>query len=53
MGVDSQTGELEIVVTAANGKRVTRTVDPFADGIAGNVELNQFVLSCHLVVVLQ
>ena len=55
IGVDSQTRELEIVATTANDKRVTWTVDPLADGFAGNLKLFQFVLSCicHLVVVLQ
>ena len=42
-GVDSQTGELFIRVQPANWEEQTPTFDPFANGRAGTVDLDDFV----------
>jgi len=42
-GVDSETGELEVAVTAADGTLISKYVDPFGDGYAGNVKGPSFV----------
>src|SRR5215218_3104540 len=37
-GVDSETGELDVQVTAADDTLISKIVDPFGDGYAGTVK---------------
>lgn len=46
-GVDSLTGALLIEVQAANGEVQNRVVDPFRDGRAGTVDLEDFVFNAE------
>ncbi len=43
-GVDSQTGQLKIILYGNDGIQQTQIVDPFADGRAGNVPTKVFKL---------
>jgi hypothetical protein len=43
-GVDSLTGELDVTVRAGDGTTTTKIVDPFKEGYAGKVTIDDFVL---------
>jgi hypothetical protein len=44
-GVDSLTGELDVTVRAGDGTTTTQIVDPFREGNAGTVTIDDFELS--------